>query len=82
MLKFALGIFILAIAAHSLTIPANDSRIYHTEYNWYSDKTLGFLETANPGSYIKVNFTGSAIGITFGYSFAFHSICHTIMVCE
>lgn len=48
---------------NSLTMPANDSRIYHTEYNWYVNKTIGFIKIANPGAYIKVNFTGSYIGI-------------------
>ena len=64
MFRLALGLFLLTATAHSIAIPANDPRIYHTEYNWYADKTLGFLETANPGAYIKVDFTGSAIGIS------------------
>ena len=64
MLKFAFGAFFLLVGVNSLTIPANDNRIYHTEYNWYADKTLGFIETANPGAYIKVDFTGSSIGIS------------------
>mmetsp|Transcript_69442 Transcript_69442/g.81070 ORF Transcript_69442/g.81070 Transcript_69442/m.81070 type:complete len:374 (+) Transcript_69442:24-1145(+) len=63
MLKIVFGILLLVASAHALDIPANDSRIYHTEYNWYQDKQLGFLETANPGAYIKVDFTGSSIGI-------------------
>ena len=63
MLKFALGALILLVGVNALIIPANDTRIYHTEYNWYADKTFGFIETANPGAYIKVNFTGSSIGI-------------------
>lgn len=63
MLKIAIAVLILTAGAYALDIPANDSRIYHTEYNWYQDKQVGFLETANPGAYIKVDFTGTSIGI-------------------
>ena len=63
LLRLALGVLLLTSAAHSLDILASDPRIYHTEYNWYVDKSVGALETANPGAYIKVDFTGSAIGI-------------------
>ena len=65
LLRLALGVLLLASAAHTLDIVASDPRIYHTEYNWYVDKSVGVLETANPGAYIKVDFTGSAIGVNF-----------------
>ena len=81
MLRLALGLLLLAVTAHSFVVPANDPRIYHTEYNWYADKTLSFLETANPGAYIKVDFTGSAIGIALDsplLSFAYATLAWSV----
>ena len=54
----------LSLAASALVIPAADSRIYHTEHNWYKDPT-GFLETANTGAYLKVRFNGTSFKLNF-----------------
>lgn len=56
------------LALHALIIPATDSRIYYTEHNWYADPS-GFLETLNPGAYIKLGFTGSSISLSLDEPF-------------
>jgi len=61
MIKILL-ILSLAFAATALFVPANDSRIYYTEQNWYKDPT-GYLETSNSGAYLKFAFTGSSISL-------------------
>ena len=64
----------LAAAATALSIPAADSRVYSTEWNWHRDKT-GYLETTNPGAYIKVDFNGSSIGIALDKSLSTKPFC-------
>ena len=49
----------LSLAINALVLPANDTRIYYTEHNWYKDPT-GFVETANSGAYLKVRFNGTS----------------------
>lgn len=73
MLKFAV-LLALSLAASALIIPATDSRIYHTEHNWYADPS-GYLETANPGAYIKISFNGSSIGIILDKSLLSQPFC-------
>ena len=62
MLRFGI-LLMLSLTVRALVIPATDSRIYHSEYNWHKDPS-GFLETTNPGAYIRIAFTGTSIGIT------------------
>lgn len=68
MIKFVVILAALSLTANALVIPATDSRIYHTEQNWYADPS-GFLETINGGAYIKVGFNGSSFTFNLDDSF-------------
>eukprot|EP00041_Stephanoeca_diplocostata_P007273 m.101646 g.101646 ORF g.101646 m.101646 type:complete len:410 (-) comp16814_c0_seq1:69-1298(-) len=55
---------VLTAEAHSTasaaTFPASHSAFYYSEQNWYHDAAAEVAIAVNPGSYIKVSFTGSA----------------------
>ncbi len=41
---------------------ATDSRVLFSPYNWFQSSS-GFAQTANPGAYLKVGFTGTSISV-------------------
>lgn len=40
-------------------IAAADSRIYHTKWNWYVNTSIGSIEAANCGPYVKFTITNT-----------------------
>ena len=58
----------LSLTINALIFPATDTRIYHTEHNWYADPS-GYLENVNSGAYLKVRFNGSSFKLNLDDSF-------------
>jgi hypothetical protein len=48
-------------ATETVSIPINDKNIYFTPLNWYRDPQGKYAQTANPGAYFKVEFTGTQV---------------------
>jgi len=53
-------VLIFASLGLSFIIPVTDPNWYFTEQNWYVDKKESFAQTANPGAYFKIGFTGTS----------------------
>lgn len=48
-------------------VAINDTNFNRSPYNWYTSGTT-YIQTCNPGSYLKLSFTGTSIGLNVDVS--------------
>jgi hypothetical protein len=56
-------VFTLLSTAFCVVIPTSNPNWYFSEHNWY--KTSSYAQTANPGSYFKVEITRNSFKIGY-----------------
>lgn len=57
----AIALSVLALLAQGKDVPTSDPSLQLSPYNWVRES--GFVQTPNPGAYIRLGFTGTSVQV-------------------
>lgn len=62
----AIALSVLALLAQGKDVPASDPSLTLSPYNWVRE--AGYVQSPNPGAYLRLGFTGTSIQVKLDYS--------------